>query len=172
MDHPQVAHSLINLATVYLDLNRHELAKQSLEQALPVLEKNLGADHLMVVDCKTKLAMTLMLLDEAVEAEGLLQEVLVACKNSNAKPAVIANCHFRLGVALAKQAKYEAAESHLNQAVEAQDQILGPNNAATVRSKNALATLYRQTGRIELAERLASQVKAISHESSDNSFER
>ncbi|MEZ6094987.1 MAG: tetratricopeptide repeat protein [Pirellulaceae bacterium] len=172
MDHPQVAHSLVNLASVYIDLNRHEMAKQSLEQALPTLEKGLGADHLMVVDAKNKLGMTLMLLEQPGAAEPILRDVADSLKRTNAKPISIANAEFRLAVAMAKQGNYNDSEPLFVRSLEIQDREMGMNSPEAIRTRNALATLYRQTDRVELAERVASQVRQVNYEEPDSTFRK
>ncbi len=178
MDHPLVAHSLYNLGAVYVDLQRNELAKQCFEQALPTLTSSLGEENLLVIDCQTKLAMTQILVDDLAGAEQNLGSVLATCQRIKAAPQTIANCQFRLAVAQARQKKYESAEPLLTEALATQKSILGESNPTTIRTYNALATVYQQTNRAAQAQELMRDVKPVSYQtnnsafSSDESFQR
>jgi tetratricopeptide (TPR) repeat protein len=44
-DHPDVAQSLINLAALYHNTQRHPEALQSIQRAIQIYEKKLGTEH-------------------------------------------------------------------------------------------------------------------------------
>ena len=171
-EHPQVAHSLYNLAIVYLDMNRHEIAAQSLEQALAIFQKTYPRSNKRLMDCQAKLATTWMLLDKPATAEPLLKELLTIQTNAKADPQELALTQYRLAIAHAKQKEYSDAEPLFIEALKVQEGMAGPNNANTIRTRNALATLYAQTNRREMAEKMASQVQAVGYTENSNSFQK
>jgi tetratricopeptide (TPR) repeat protein len=171
-DHPQVAHSLYNLAIVYLDMNRHEIAAQSLEQALAIFQKTYPPSNKRLTDCQGKLATTWMLLDKPASAEPLLKELLTIQSNAKVDPQELALTQYRLAIAHAKQKEYTEAEPLFVEALKVQEGLAGPNHANTIRTKNALATLYAQTNRREMAEKMASQVQAVGYTENSNTFQK
>ncbi len=171
-EHPQVAHSLYNLAIVYLDMDRHEIAAQSLEQALAIFQKAYPPSSKRVIDCQAKLATTLMLLDKPAAAEPLLKELLATQSTGKIDPQEIASTQYRLAIAFAKQKKFADAEPLFEEALGVQETLAGPNHVNTIRTMNALATLYAQTNRRELAEKMASKVQAVGYTENSNTFQK
>lgn len=171
-EHPLVGHSLYNLAVIYLDMNRLEMAEQCLEQALEIFRAKLPLSNPVAAECQLKLATTWMLLGKPQQAETALEELVALSTSTNIPPDQLSIWNYRLAIAYAKQQKYAEAEPLLVKVMGEQEQLFGANHADTVRTRNALATLYAQTNRQELAEKLGNQVQPAGFSAPSNGFER
>jgi hypothetical protein len=172
MDHPLVAHSLLNLGTVYMGMNRYELARQSFEQAIPILQNKFGTENKMVTEAKLRLSAALVLAGDSAAAEQLLEKLSAELANRPGLLADRAVAQYRLAVLQAKQGNYKAAEPNFEAAIAAQSQILGPNHPTTEMSKQALVKVYEQTGRSSLAESLQGQIRQVNYVEQDTQFKK
>lgn len=169
---PLVAHSLLNMGTVYLELRRSELAVQCFEQALPLLVQKMGISARFVVEGHLRYSAALVLSGKNVEAERVLQQLVDQLTHEPGAVAELATAKYRLGVLQAKQGRYETAEPHLKAALEAQIRIHGDEHESVLKSKLALARLYEQTGRKAEADVFHDQLKQVNFEQPETQFKK
>jgi tetratricopeptide (TPR) repeat protein len=170
-DDPQVGHNLLNLGIVALDAGNHSLAEDHLREALAIIEKQLGDRHPMALLCHSHLATVHMSLKQPEKAEPHLEQILTVLRRSpNITFQELAEHEYRLAICLAKQGKYDRAETFLRSLLKSQESELSPNHPSTVRSMQALALLLKSTGRQSDAEVVDSQVRQAKFESDSNDF--
>ncbi len=171
-DHPLVGHSLYNLAVIYLDTSRLDLAEQCLGQALEIFRKQYPQGHPVAWEIQHKLATTWMLQGKVGQAETALKELVDLGNRHTIARDQLLLWRYRLAIACAKQQKYDAAESILVEVLAEQERSLGAVHEDTVRTRNALATLYAQTNRRDLADQLGNQVIPAGYRESTGEFKR
>ncbi len=170
--HPQVGHSLLNLGTIYIENKNFELAQQCLEQALPILEQ-IPQPNRLLIDAQAKMAVVKMFLNAPDQADPFLAAVVNGLTQMRADEREIGIAEHRLGVALAKQGKYERAEPTLRAAEQRLARTLGEDHNQTAKVREALVQLLVQTGRQREADAMKSGIRQVNFDGGGNgAFER
>ena len=172
IEHPLVAHSLMNLGTVYLELNRSELAVQCFAQAIPILQQKMGDTNRIVVEGQLRYSAALVLSGRNDEAEKTLQSLIENLQLKQPTSPELSTAQYRLAVILCKQGRYEPAEQLLKAALNNQVKLFGVANASTSKTKSALAQLFERTGRTKEAAELQSEIKQVNYTESNEQFRR
>jgi len=81
-DHPDVALSLLNLATLYSDLGDYAKAEPFYQRALAIREKSLGPEHPLTARSLDNLAILYVALRDYAKAEPLFQRALAIQEKS------------------------------------------------------------------------------------------
>lgn len=171
-NHPQVGHSLLNLGTIYIENKNLVLAQQCLEQAMPILEQ-IPQPNRLLIDAQAKMAVVKMLLNAPEQAEPLLTAVVNGLTQIRADDRELGIAEHRLGVALAKQGKYDRAEPVLRASEQRLAGTLGNDHNQTAKVREALVQLLVQTGRQREADAMKSGIRQVNFDGGGNGqFER
>ncbi len=118
LDHALVAYSRLNAGIACIDLKDYELARKYLMQAIDGFQSQNQIEAHLLDRARGKLATVHMLTGLPNLAEPLLEEMLRSqVAQFGTDHAEIAELQYRLGIALAKQGKYDRAEPMLRQAL-------------------------------------------------------
>ena len=159
-EHPDVARSLDNLASVYFQQGRYEEAESLYVEALEMRRKFLGKQHPMVAMTLHNLANICKSQRRYEEAESLYVEALeMRTKRLGSKhPDLVKNLNC-LASLCKSQGRYEEAESLYIEALEMRTKLLGAEHPDLTKSLHSLANLYWYQGKYKEAEPL--YVKAL-----------
>lgn len=154
-EHPNVARSLNNLATVYQSLGKYALAQPPYERALEIYEKSLGKNHYQV-------AISLDNLAELHRSQGKYADVERLYKRSFAiYEMVLGKNHPDVAQSLTNladlyrhQREYSKAEPLYIRALQMQEAALGNEDPTVARTLTNLAELYTAQGRYSESEPL------------------
>jgi tetratricopeptide (TPR) repeat protein len=132
-EHPGVASSLNNLASLYDKQGRYEEAEPLYQQALQMSEKLLGNEHLYVASSLNNLAFLYFNQGRYEEAEPLYQQALQMSEKllGNEHPDVAISLN-NLGTLYQQQGRYSEARALYNQAIAIVQANLGPNHPITL----------------------------------------
>jgi tetratricopeptide (TPR) repeat protein len=162
-DHPGTAHSLNNLATLYLQSGplRRE-AEPLFRRALAIKEKALGPDHPDTALSFNNLAELYRAQGRYGEAEPLHQRALAIREKAlgSDHPDTASSLH-NLALLYWAQGRYEEAKPLFQHALEIVERALGPDHSNTASSLHGLALLYWAQGRYGEAEPLYQRALAI-----------
>jgi tetratricopeptide (TPR) repeat protein len=160
-DDPDVALSLNNLASLYVDQGKYAEAEPLFEQALSIYEKTLGSDNTNVARSLSNLAIVYDNQGRYTEAEPLLERALnIYEKMLGRDHTDVARCLNNLASIYWSQGKYAEAEPLFERSLSIREKAFEPDHPDIAMSLNNLASLYGQRGRYEEAESL--HVRAIS----------
>ena len=161
-DHPDVAKSLHNLATLYHVQERYREAEPLFQRALAIGKQTLGPDHPNVAQSLHNLATLYQAQGRNDAAEPLFQRALAIREQGLGPdhPDVAQSLHNLANLHLA-QRRYDAAEPLYQRALTIMEQALGPAHPNTATSLNGLANLYSAQGRNDAAEPLYQRALAI-----------
>jgi len=163
--HPQLAHSLRNLAVVHQDQGDLESARDKYKEAIEIYIARLGQENGFTVDSQTKLATVLTMLKQYDEAEQVLAIIANVQKTAlGSNHEVYAETLFKLATVMLFQEKYAAAEPLYDHALKVQRSKLGLNNPKTQKTTKAFASLLKKTNRTAMAEQLMSNIQQTSFE--------
>ena len=172
-DDPLVAHSRLNMASANFDMRAYGAAEEDLKKAVAAFDvadpaqahlKNLGLARLSTV---------YMLTNRPNQAEPILADLLKLQEaDEKAPPIDLADLQYRLGIAQARQGKYDAAEPILREAYATQKRIEGPSGKSTIKSMQAIALLLKQTRRTEESTQLENEIRRVAKHSDTDEFVR
>ncbi|KAJ3611035.1 hypothetical protein NHX12_021051, partial [Muraenolepis orangiensis] len=156
-DHPSVARSLHQLATIYVHWRKFESAEQLYRQALHITENAYGTDHARVALQLEALA-TLYHKQNKFEQYGfsLLRRKAVQLEELTlgTDSAECAKTLNELGVLYYLQNNLEAAWGFLSRSLEMRERVLGPEHPDCAQSLNNLAALHSERREYQAAEEL------------------
>ena len=154
-EHPDVASSLNNLASLYDAQGRYTEAEPLYIQALDMKKKLLGSEHLSVANSLNNLAGLYSAQGRYTEAEPLyIQALDMRKKLLGAEHPSVATSLNNLAALYESQGRYEEAEPFYIQALDMRKKLLGEEHPDVATSLNNLAGLYKSQGRYEEAEPL------------------
>lgn len=169
---PKVGHSLLNIATVLKDLKRYDEAIPTFQRA----KASFAASQqfpFQIEQCNSNLATIYMLQNNLPLAEQRLAEVVSSAQsNENSNPVYVAQCKYRYSIALARQGKYNVAQSMMEQVLQVQQKHLGQSHTETLKTMQAYALLLKTTEQTAAADEVYNVIRQVSYESDDNDFER
>uniref|UniRef100_A0A3Q3VSZ2 Nephrocystin-3 n=1 Tax=Mola mola TaxID=94237 RepID=A0A3Q3VSZ2_MOLML len=176
-DHPSVAHSLHQLAGVYVQWKKYGNAEQLYKQALEISENAYGAEHASVARELESLAMLYQKQNKYEQAERLRKmSVKIRQKTARQKghmygftllkrraiqleeltlgkdSADCAKTLNELGVLYYLQNNLDAAKVFLTRSLEMRQRVLGPDHPDCAQSLNNLAALHTERREYETAE--------------------
>jgi CHAT domain-containing protein/Tfp pilus assembly protein PilF len=154
-EHPEVAASLTNLATLYLARGAYAHAKPLLERVLRISEAAQGSAHPGVAAALAKLAALHEAQGVFAKAEPLYERALQVLEQAvgPAHPDVAAALA-KLAALYQKQAEYAKAEPLYERALQIQEQAFGPAHPDVAIALASLAALYEEQGDYARAEPL------------------
>ena len=154
-EHPLVATSLNNLATLYEAQGRYSEATPLHERSLSIREKSLGPDHFDVGLSSNNLALLYYRQGRLAEAEALYKKSLtISEKSVGLDHPFVATVRNNLAVLLEKQGQSSHAEPLYRRALAIRERALGTDHPEVANSLNNLALLYYRQGRYADAEPL------------------
>jgi len=157
-EHPDVAQSLNNLASVLENQGKYEAAEKLNRQALMMRQKLLGTERPDVALSLNNLATVLSKQGKYEAAEKLNRQALVMRQRLlGAEHPDVALSLSNLASVLGRQGKYEAAEKLNRQALEMRQKLLGAEHPDVAVSLNNLAGVLASQGKYEVAEKLSRQ---------------
>ncbi|MEH1824147.1 MAG: tetratricopeptide repeat protein [Nostoc sp.] len=161
-EHPHVALSLNNLATLYDSQGRYSEAEPLYIQALALTRKLLGEEHPQVALSLNNLATLYDSQGRYSEAEPLyIQALALTRKLLGEEHPHIALSLNNLAALYKSQGRYSEAEPLYIQALALRHKLLGEEHPDVATSLNNLAALYKSQGRYSEAEPLYIQALAL-----------
>jgi CHAT domain-containing protein/Tfp pilus assembly protein PilF len=161
-EHPTVATSLSNLATMYRAKGDFGRALPLYQRALAINEKALGPEHLNVAIMLTNLANVYADLGDYVR-DGALHERALAIREKAEGPEhpdVAASLH-NLAGAYSSQGDYARAASLYQRSLAIREKAFGPDHPTVADSLNGLAAVYQIQGGYGRATPLLQRALAI-----------
>jgi tetratricopeptide (TPR) repeat protein/CHAT domain-containing protein len=161
-NHPDVAASLHNLATLYTEQGRYAEAEPLYRRALGINEKALGPDHPDVADNLNNLAALYKDQGRYAEAEPLYKRALVIREKAfGPDHRDVAQSLNNLADLYSAQGRYAEAEPLHRRALAIREKALRADHPDVAASLHNLATLYTEQGRYAEAEPLHKRALAI-----------
>ena len=153
--HPDIAHSLNNLAGLCWNQGRYEEAELLCQNSLEMRKQLLGEEHPDVASSLNNLAMLYDDQRRYEEAESLYQNALEMRKQllGEDHPDVASSLN-NLATIYETQERYEEAELLYQNALKMNKRLLGEDHPEIATNLNNLAFLYQVRGRYEEAELL------------------
>jgi tetratricopeptide (TPR) repeat protein len=163
-EHPYVATSLNNLASLYKSQGRYEEAEPLYRQALEMYRKLLGPEHPDVATSLNNLAELYRSQGWYEEAEALYRQTLeMYRKLLGPEHPHVATSLNNLALLYSSQGRYEEAEPLCQQSLEMRRKLLGTGHPDVATNLLTLGTLYQQQGKYPKAKALYCQALAIAH---------
>ncbi|MEH2152210.1 CHAT domain-containing protein, partial [Nostoc sp.] len=157
-EHPDVAQSLNQLATLYNRQGRYADAEPLSRQALEMRKRLLGEEHPDVANSLNNLAGLYLSQGRYADAEPLFRQALEMRKRLlGEEHPDVANSLNNLAGLYQSQGRYADAEPLFRQALEMNKRLLGEEHPDVAQSLNQLAALYLSQGRYADAEPLFRQ---------------
>jgi tetratricopeptide (TPR) repeat protein len=161
-EHPGVAESLVNLASVLRIQNELAEVRSLCERALAIRERVLGAHH-------PDTARSLNGLANLLQAQGHLQQAQSLCERAMAifeqvlgpEHPMMAACLSNLAVLLRAQGHFAGARPLYERALAIREKTLGPEHPNTATSLNNLALVLKAQGDLTGAKPLFERALAI-----------
>jgi tetratricopeptide (TPR) repeat protein/DNA-binding XRE family transcriptional regulator len=154
-EHPQLAMSLANLGSLYLEQGQYEQAEPLLQRALHIREEILGPEHADVAPSLVNLGILYAHQGRYEQAEPLWQRAVHIREQAlGPEHPLLASPLNNLGLLYYEQERYEQAEPLLQRAWHIWEQALGPECPQVAYPLNNLGSLYVQQGQYEQAEPL------------------
>src|SRR5947209_11725661 len=142
LEHPEVATSLNELATLYWNMNKFEQAEPLFRQALDIREKTLGSEHPEVPNSLNNLALVYQFQGCYSLAEPLFTRSLAIWERiSGANLSDLATGFYNLGTLYIDQGKYDQAEVPLRRALTLWEQTSVPDHPDLTYALHLLAVL-------------------------------
>ncbi len=161
-EHPQVAHALFGLASLYSEQGKYEQAEPLYQRALHIWEQPLGPEHPEMARPLNGLANLYSGQGKYEQAEPLYQRALAIDEQAyGPQHPDVAYPLYNLANLYVAQGKYEQAEPLYRRALRIWEQALGPEHPQVAYPLSGLATLYREQGSYEQAEPLYQRALAI-----------
>src|SRR5262249_50422039 len=153
--HMAVGYDHVNLGSLLLQQGEHADAEKEFREALRIYAATLPPDHQYVASAQTGLARALVELGRLDEATTAATRALTIWRDSvPADHPQIANVLAIEGQILAKRGDDAKAEPLLVANYDKLSSAYGAGDARTRATASALASLYRRTNRVPLAEKL------------------
>jgi len=147
-EHPDVAASIDNLASIYTGNAEYVKAEPLYRRALAIREKALGKDHPETAKSLNNLAEVYRIQGKYLEAEPLYKRALEIQEKALGKDHLeIAESLNNLGALYYSQGKYVETEPLFRRAFEIREKALGKDHPQVALSLNNLALLYRTQGK-------------------------
>ena len=161
-EHPDVATSLHNLASLYDKQGRYGQAEPLYQDALAMTQRLLGDEHPDVAQSLNNLAGLYDKQGQYGEAEPLYQDALAMRQRllGDEHPDVAQNLN-NLAVLYRNQGRYGEAEPLFQDALAMRQRLLGDEHPDVAQSLNNLATFYDNQGRYGEAEPLYQNALAM-----------
>ncbi|KAK7808107.1 LOW QUALITY PROTEIN: hypothetical protein U0070_009421, partial [Myodes glareolus] len=178
-DHPRVAQSLHQLASVYVQWKKFGDAEQLYKQALEILENAYGADHPHAARELEALAALYHKQNKYEQAEHFRKKSVIIRQQATRRKGSLygfallrrralqleeltlgqekpenARTLNELGVLYYLQNNLETAEQFLKRSLEMRERLLGPDHPDCAQSLNNLAALYNEKKQYDKAEEL------------------
>src|SRR6266542_4150391 len=154
-EHPDVAASIDNLASIYTGNAEYVKAEPLYRRALAIREKALGKDHPETAKSLNNLAEVYRIQGKYLEAEPLYKRALEIQEKALGKDHLeIAESLNNLGALYYSQGKYVETEPLFRRAFEIREKALGKDHSDTAQSLANLAVLYSEQGKVVEAEPL------------------
>jgi tetratricopeptide (TPR) repeat protein len=164
-EHPDVANSLNNLASLLSDQGDYAGARPLYERALAISEKALGPEHPDVANSLNNLAVLLKDQGDYGAARPLYERALAIREQAlGPEHRDVANSLNNLAVLLKDQGDYGAARPLYERALAIREQALGPKHHLTAYSLQNLGTVLKNQGDFEAARPLYERALAICQE--------
>ncbi|BAZ54048.1 peptidase-like protein [Nostoc sp. NIES-4103] len=161
-EHPSVATSLNNLATLYQMQGSYEKAEPLYLRSLAITEKVLGKEHPSVATSLNNLAALYQQQGSYEKAEPLyLRSLAIREKVLGKEHPDVAQSLNGLAELYRMQGSYEKAEPLYLRSLAITEKVLGKEHPSVATSLNNLATLYQMQGSYEKAEPLYLRSLAI-----------
>jgi CHAT domain-containing protein/Tfp pilus assembly protein PilF len=161
-NHPDVARSLNNLASLYQAQGQYSKAEPLYQRSLAIREQALGANHPDVATALYNLAVLYEAQGQYSKAEPLYQRSLAIWEQAlGANHPNVATALNNLAVLYVNQGQYSKAEPLYQRSLAILEQALGANHPDVARSLNNLASLYQAQGQYSKAEPLYQRSLAI-----------
>jgi CHAT domain-containing protein len=161
-EHPDVALSLNNLATLYQNMGNYSQAKPLFQRALTIREKVLGQEHPDVATSLNNLALLYQNMGNYNQAEDMYQRSLAILEKLVGKehPNVATSLN-NLAELYRVQGNYSQAELLFQRSLAIREKVLRPEHPNVATSLNNLALLYQNMGNYSQAEPLFQRSLAI-----------
>lgn len=163
-DHPDIAHTLNMLGSVYWSDQKAEKAHPYLQKALEMRRRLYGDYHPDVFTSMNNLALVLKDLGKLNKAENMYLETLEARKeyygNEHAKIGVSLN---NLAFLLQERGKYIEAETYYRQTVNMFRKLQGNQHSDVAIGLNNLGAVLHKLGKLDEAEEVLKESIAIRH---------
>src|SRR6266540_4261598 len=154
-EHPDVAASIDNLASIYTGNAEYVKAEPLYRRALAIREKALGKDHPQIALSLNNLALLYRTQGKYVEGEPLFKRALDIREKALGKDhSDTAQSLANLAVLYSEQGKVVEAEPLYKRALDIYEKALGKDHPDTATSMNNLAFFYRDQGKYAEAEPL------------------
>jgi CHAT domain-containing protein/Tfp pilus assembly protein PilF len=162
-DHPDVAQSLTNLASVNQAQGRYTDAEPLYKRSLAIREKALGPDHPDVATTLNNLAGLYKTQGRYAEAAPLYKSALAINEKAlGPDHPNVAGSQNNLATLYDDQGRYADAEPLYKRSLAIREKALGPDHPDVAISLNNLAVLYDKEGRYAEAEPFYKRALAIS----------
>src|SRR6266545_1209122 len=154
-EHPDVAASIDNLASIYTGNAEYVKAEPLYRRALAIREKALGKDHPETAKSLNNLAEVYRIQGKYLEAEPLYKRALEIREKALGKdhPQVALSLN-NLALLYRTQGKYVEGEPLFKRALDIREKALGKDHSDTAQSLANLAVLYSEQGKVVEAEPL------------------
>jgi tetratricopeptide (TPR) repeat protein len=160
-EHPDVAITLSNLASLYWDQSRYALAEPLLLRSLSILEQALGPDHPDVAISLNALALLYKAQDRYAQAVPIfLRALSIRERVLGPEHPDVASTLNDLAMLYYNEEEYAQAEPLFVRALDIRERVLGPEHPDVAGSLNYLAALYLVRGQHIQAEPLL--IRALS----------
>ncbi|MBP8811011.1 MAG: tetratricopeptide repeat protein [Kofleriaceae bacterium] len=160
-DHPSVATSRSNLATVHRALGDLPRAKELHERALASALQNLGEDHPSVATSRSNLALVLRDLGDLSRAKELLERALAsALQNLGEDHPSVATSRSNLALVLKALGNLPRAKELLERALASDLQNLGEDHPSVATRRSNLALVLQALGDLPRAKELLERALA------------
>ncbi len=138
------ARSLMNLATVFMELQDYEKSRRLLERSVEIFSSFYGDAHPSVAAVLTQLGLALRKQGRNERAQIVLERAMLANQKvlGEDHPAV-AETMRNLGIVLMELGRLKEAKEVLQRALKANIRILGTSHPSALRVKSALNSLQR-----------------------------
>lgn len=154
---------LIDLAYIYGNTGRFELAEQNCLAGLELLENVYGQDHPYAAYTLRILASVYRQQGKFEQAQVLLEQGMDIMRKTIglADPRAVAPFQIDLANLFIQQARYNEAESYFAKALPAVSDTFGPEHLYTANLLGNIAKLYVLQGRFSQAEMLITQAVSV-----------
>src|SRR6266511_1257926 len=154
-EHPDVAASIDNLASIYTGNAEYVKAEPLYRRALAIREKALGKDHPEIAESLNNLGALYYSQGKYVETEPLFRRAFEIREKALGKdhPQVALSLN-NLALLYRTQGKYVEGEPLFKRALDIREKALGKDHSDTAQSLANLAVLYSEQGKVVEAEPL------------------
>ena len=161
-DHPNVAVSTRNLATLYLMQGRYADAEPLYKRSLAIFQKSLGPDHPEVATTLNSLGDLSINEGRYADAEAFYSRSLAIREKAlgPGHPDFAATLS-ALGSLFRVEGRYADAQALLKRSLAIREKVFGPDHPAVAASLSELAILYSDMGRYTEAEPYDKRTLAI-----------